>query len=499
MSEILSLEVKNIYKSFPGVKALEAVNFQLKSGEVHALVGENGAGKSTLMKCIFGIEHPDSGQIFIDGVLVVINNSKEALDYGISMIHQELHPIPAMTVAENIWLGRYPVKGMLVDHKKLYQDTEKLLTSLNMDIDARKQVSQLSVSQVQMLEIAKAVSSKAKIIFMDEPTSSLTDNEVIHLFNIIRQLKEFGVSVVYVSHKMEEIKEICDSLTILRDGKYIGSWSTEELPIDQIIAKMVGRQLDNRFPEKKYQAQEQIIMQVRNYISLVPNSFQGINFDLRQGEILGVGGLVGAQRTELIESIFGLRPAQGEIIIYGKVVDIRSPIDAKKSKIALLTEDRRTSGIVSCLSVESNILLASYPKFAKFEQITNQKINENIATEYTAKLNVKTASIKTLIGTLSGGNQQKALIARWLLTEPDILILDEPTRGIDVGAKYEVYQLMYQLAELGKAIIMISSEMPELIGVSDRIMVMSNGFLSGVLTQEEFNQEKIISLATEFL
>ncbi len=499
---VLTLEIKNICKSFPGVQALDNVNFQLRLGEVHALVGENGAGKSTLMKCVFGVESPDSGDILIDGVKMHFHgNTKDGLDNGIAMIHQELNPIPDMTVGENIFLGRYPTKHspFIVDHKKMYQETEELFKSLNMDIDPRKKVSQLSVSQIQMLEIAKAVSSKAKIIFMDEPTSSLTDNEVVHLFKIVKQLTKIGVAVVYVSHKMEEIKEICDRITILRDGKYIGQWDVAELSIDDIIAKMVGRQLDNRFPEKTYKVQDEVIMQVRDFTSSVPSSFKGVNFDLKKGEILGVGGLVGAQRTELMESIFGLRPSTGEITIHGKKVDIKSPIDAKKAKMALLTEERRSSGIVSCLSVETNIMLASYPKFAKFGSITEDHVNEKIAEDYRQKLNVKTATIKTAIGTLSGGNQQKALIARWLLTEPDVLILDEPTRGIDVGAKFEIYQLMYQLAEAGKSIIMISSEMPELIGVSDRVMVMSNGFLSGILNSDEFDQERIMSLATEYL
>ena len=501
MSEVLSLEVKSLHKSFPGVHALKGVNFQLAIAEVHALIGENGAGKSTLMKCLFGIEQPDEGEIFIDGNKVSFKNSKEALDMGIAMIHQELNPIPYRSVAENIWLGRYPTKGLsfIVDHQKMYQDTQKLFDSLNIDLDPKALVYTLSVSQIQMLEIAKAISSNAKIIFMDEPTSSLTDNEVSHLFKMIRNLKNHGVAVVYVSHKMEEIKEICDAVTIMRDGEYIGRWGIEELSIDEIIAKIVGRKLSNRFPNKTYTPQNEIVMKIKDYTSSNEKSFKGVNFDLKKGEILGIGGLVGAQRTELVESIFGLRTAQGTISIHGEEKTINTPLDAKNNKIALLTEERRATGIVSCLSVEHNVLLASYPKLAYNQFFINDKKNRGIAKEYIQKLNVKTSSSSTLIGTLSGGNQQKALIARWLLTDPDILILDEPTRGIDVGSKLEIYELMYQLAMNGKSIIMISSELPELIGISDRIMVMSNGFVSGILEPKDFNQEKIMTLATEFL
>lgn len=501
MKKLYALEVRDLYKSFPGVQALKGIQFQLGVSEVHALVGENGAGKSTLMKCLFGIEQPDSGEIFIDGAKMKFKNSSEALAAGISMIHQELHPIPYRTVAENIWLGRYPTHVLpgLVDQNKMNDDTQKLFESLNISLDPKTLVANLSVSQIQMMEIAKAISYKAKIIFMDEPTSSLTDNEVIQLFKMIRSLKQQGVSIVYVSHKMEEIKEICDAVTIMRDGEYIGRWNIDELSIDEIISKMVGRQLDNRFPEKTYKPQKEPIMHIKDFESDIPNSFKKLSFVLNKGEILGIGGLVGAQRTELMESIFGLRPAKGEIFIKGEKKSINNSIDAINAGMALLTEERRTTGILGCLSIEHNVMIASYPKFSFKGFITNHKKNLEITNNYIEKLNIKTPHAKSLIANLSGGNQQKALIARWLLTDPDILILDEPTRGIDVGAKYEVYNLMYALAAEGKSIIMISSEMPELMGVSDRIMVMSNGFISGIIEKEEFDQEKIMALATEFL
>lgn len=496
-----SLEVKNLHKSFPGVHALKGIQFQLKPAEVHALVGENGAGKSTLMKCLFGIHEPSSGEIFIDGVKVSFKNSREALDNGIAMIHQELNPIPYRTVAENIWLGRYPTKGLpgFVDHKKMNEDTQKLFNTLGINISPTELVATLSVSQIQMMEIAKAISYKAKIIFMDEPTSSLTENEVEHLFKMIHTLREQNVSVVYVSHKMNEIKTICNHVTVLRDGEYVGNWDINELSIEDIIGKMVGRQLSNLFPPKNYTPGTEVILEVKNFTSLVPNSFKDVSFKVKKGEILGIGGLVGAQRTELMESIFGIRPAYGDIFIHGTKRKISNPIDAKNNGLALLTEERRTTGILGCLNLENNTMISSYKKYSYNNFMINDKLNQNITAEYIKKLNVRTPSTKALIQNLSGGNQQKVLIGRWLLTDPEILILDEPTRGIDVGAKYEVYQLMYELAAEGKAVIMISSEMPELIGISDRIMVMSGGRMSGTIEKSEFNQEKIMTLATAHL
>ena len=496
-----TLEVKNLHKSFPGVHALKGIQFQLKPAEVHALVGENGAGKSTMMKCLFGIHEPSSGEIFIDGVKVAFKNSREALDNGIAMIHQELNPIPYRSIAENIWLGRYPTKGLpgMVDHKKMNDDTQKLFNSLGIQLSPTDLVATLSVSQIQMMEIAKAISYKAKIIFMDEPTSSLTENEVEHLFKMIRTLREQNVSVVYVSHKMNEIKTICNSVTVLRDGEYVGNWDINELTIEDIIGKMVGRQLSNLFPPKNYTAGTEEILEVRNFTSRMPNSFVDVSFKVKKGEILGIGGLVGAQRTELIESIFGIRPAHGEIFIHGTKRKIANPIDAKNNGLALLTEERRTTGILGCLNLEANTMICSYQKYSVKNFMVNDKLNHDITANYIKKLKVRTPNTKALIQNLSGGNQQKVLIGRWLLTNPEILILDEPTRGIDVGAKYEVYQLMYELAAEGKAVIMISSEMPELIGISDRIMVMSNGRMSGIVEKPDFNQEKIMTLATAYL
>lgn len=503
MNNEFLLEMKSITKEFPGVKALDGVNLSVRPGTVHALMGENGAGKSTLMKCLFGIYKPDSGEIRIDNEQVELRDSKEALNKGVSMIHQELHPVPHRSVMENIWLGRYPTTGMgpikFVNHKKMYADTKELFRNLNMDLDPKEIMGNLSVSKVQSVEIAKATSYNSKIIVMDEPTSSLTDNEVEQLFNIIEKLKSQGVSIIYISHKMEEILKISDDVTIMRDGKYIGTWRASELTTDLIIAKMVGRDLTSRFPERTNIPRD-VVLKVENLTSPIDKGFNDISFELKKGEILGIGGLVGAQRTELMEAIFGLRAIQsGKIILNGKVVKIKSPADAIKNKIALLTEERRVTGIFPILSILENTSIANLKGYKKPYLLLDDKKRRRDAQASIEKLKVKTPSYKALIKNLSGGNQQKVLIARWLLTNPEILILDEPTRGIDVGAKFEIYSIMADLVKQGKSIIMISSEMPELIGMSDRIMVMCNGKLSGIIDSKDATQEEIMKLATKHM
>jgi methyl-galactoside transport system ATP-binding protein len=496
------LEMNHISKEFPGVKALDDVTLKVRAGSVHALMGENGAGKSTLMKCLFGIYTQDSGEIILNDRKAIINNSKDALDHGISMIHQELHPIPYRSVMENIWLGRFPLKYIgpfpFVDHQKMYQDTRKLFQSMEMNIDPRTVVGSLSVSKVQSMEIAKAVSYNSKVIIMDEPTSSLTENEVAHLFKIIRGLREKGVAVIYISHKIEEILQISDEVTIMRDGKRVGTWPATELTNDLIISRMVGRDLTNRFPERDNIPGE-VVLKVEGLTSPYPKSFRNVSFELHKGEILGIGGLVGAQRTELIEAIFGIRTIEsGSITLKGKRIKIKSPEEAKRYKMALLTEDRRLSGIFSVLSVLENIVIANLTRYIRFF-LLDDKQRKADGEKSVRLLKVKTPSLRTLMKDLSGGNQQKVLFARWLLTEPEILLLDEPTRGIDVGAKYEIYTIIAGLAKEGKSIIMISSEMPELIGMSDRIMVMCEGRLSGFVDGESANQEEIMRLATQFM
>ena len=494
------LEMNNIVKTFPGVTALDGVTLKVRPGTVHALMGENGAGKSTLMKCLFGIYHEDSGEIILDGKREIINTSKQALDLGVSMIHQELHPIRFRPVMENIWLGRFPMKGIAVDRKAMIRMTKELFEKVDLDINPETVAGELSASTLQLVEIARAVSYNSKIIIMDEPTSSLTDNETEPLFKIINQLRSEGRSIIYISHKMEEILRISDEVTIMRDGQYVGTWPASELTTDLIINRMVGRDMTNRFPVRDFpMPPRETVLRVKDLCSPLPKSFQNVSFHLHRGEILGIGGLVGAQRTELVEALFGLRAiASGIGEKEGNPAIVKNVRDAKKLKIALLTEERRATGVFGCLSVLDNTVIASQKNYAN-HGVLNQKKRYQAAYDADKQLNVKTPSLEALMQNLSGGNQQKVLIARWLLTEPDILILDEPTRGIDVGAKYEIYTIMLELVKAGKSIIMISSEMPELLGMSDRVMVMCEGKVSGFLEKDQFDQVEVMRLATQFM
>lgn len=502
MSEIL-LEMKEISKSFPGVQALDRVSLKIKKGSVHALMGENGAGKSTLMKCLFGIYKMDSGEVLLENEHVNIKDTQEALSLGIAMVHQELQSIPERNIAENIFCGRYPMKKRaylkMIDHKKMMEDTEKLLSEINLKLSPKTKLADLSVSQRQSIEIAKAISCGAKIVIMDEPTSSLSEHEVNALFDIIQRLKEKGTSIIYISHKIEEILKISDEVTIMRDGTYVGSWSSSELTTDMIIQKMVGRELTNRYPQRKSKPQGNIL-QVENLSSTDPKSFQNISFELRKGEIFGIGGLVGAQRSELMEGIFGMRAiSSGKIIYKDNVLKIKRPRDAISKGIALLSEDRRARGIFGVLSIFDNVTVASLDHHLILKTILNKKSLNEVVHESIEKMSIKAPSSKSLIQNLSGGNQQKVIISRWLANGPDILILDEPTRGIDVGAKYEIYTIMEDLVSQGKSIIMISSEMSELIGMSDRIMVMCEGKNTGLIDAAMATQENIMTLATKYM
>ncbi len=500
------LEADGISKSFPGVKALDHVTLKVRPGTVHALMGENGAGKSTLMKCIYGIYKPDEGDIKIDGEKVSIANPRNAMDQGISMIHQELHPIRPQTVSENIFLGRIPYQKKLgvkwVDYKKLYSETKAVFDHLGLDIDPKAKVAELSTAYCQLLEIARAVSFGAKIIIMDEPTSSLTETETEILFRIIAQLKAANVAIIYISHKIDEILQISDDITVMRDGQLVGCWPASEMTTDTIVNKMVGREMSNRFPPRIHTPGD-TFLKVENFTSSDPHSFKDVSFEVKRGEIFGIGGLVGSQRSELMEALFGLHSvASGSISIDGKSVHIREPKDAVKNKMAFLTEDRRKTGILGCLSITDNTMVVQQnmnkKAYTNSMGFVDYKKRNEAAQGYVDKLSVKTPTLKTRIQTLSGGNQQKVLLGRWLLTEPDILILDEPTRGIDVGAKYEIYELMEQLAKEGKCVIMISSEMPELMGMSDRIMVMCEGHKSGEISREEVSDEKIMLMASTY-
>jgi len=466
-------------------------------------MGENGAGKSTLMKCLFGIYKKDSGQIIYQGEEINNRDPFEALNRGIAMVHQELLPIEDRSIAENIYVGRYPVKKIgpisVIDHAKLYKDAQNLLDDLDLPFDARSKLGTLTASQMQLVEICKALSANAKIVILDEPTSSLTLKEVDKLFEIIHELTARGCGVIYISHKMEEILQISDEVTIMRDGQYIGTWDAKDLTTDLIIEKEVGRELKNLYPPKVNTPGE-VVFEVKDFCSIHPHSFQHCSFEARDGEILGVAGLVGAQRTELMEAIMGLRETtSGEVYFKGKKMEIKNPGDAIRNGITLLTEDRRGSGIFGVLSVADNVAIASVNDYLMYRVMINHKKINEIVDKSIKELSIKTPSKKTQIQHLSGGNQQKVIISRWLAKDPEVLIMDEPTRGIDVGAKYEIYTIIGQLAKEGKTIIMVSSEMPELMGVCDRIMVMCEGQITGYVEGEDMNQEKIMELSTKFM
>lgn len=496
------LEMHNVVKTFPGVKALDGAQLKLRPGTVHALMGENGAGKSTLMKCMFGIYHMDEGEVIYEGEKVQIKGPLDALNRGIAMVHQELQPIPERSIGENIYVGRYPTKKIgpvtVIDHEKMYEDAAKVLEEVHLNFDPKAKLGSLSVSQMQLVEIAKAVSADCKVLILDEPTSSLTAAEVEALFTIIDELRKKGVSMVYISHKMDEILRISDEVTIMRDGQYIGTWEAKGLTTDFIITKMVGRELSALYPPRENVPGE-VVFRVEDFTSINPKSFRHVNFELRKGEILGVAGLVGAQRTELMEGLFGLRShTAGRITYNGKELVITQPKDAINNGIAMLTEDRRATGILGVLSIADNVSIASLNQYLIGGVMLDDAKIENLVKENVAKLSIKTPSSKTQIQSLSGGNQQKVLISRWLANDPDIFIMDEPTRGIDVGAKYEIYCIIAEMAKQGKSIIMISSEMAELIGMSDRIMVMCDGRVTGFVEGDDVNQESIMALATQF-
>lgn len=489
----------DVSKSFPGVKALDNVNLRVRPHSVHALMGENGAGKSTLLKCLFGIYEKDQGKIFFKGQEINFSSSKQALENGVSMVHQELNLVLQRTVMDNMWLGRYPTKGWFIDHGKMYDDTKRIFDELDIDIDPKVKVATLSVSQMQMIEIAKAFSYDAKIVIMDEPTSSLTEKEVNHLFKIINKLKDKGCGIVYISHKMEEIFQLCDEITILRDGQWVATRPLKGMTMDQIIGMMVGRELTQRFPEKTNQPQE-VILEIEHLTAKNQPSIQDVTFNLHKGEILGIAGLVGAKRTDIVETLFGIRDrSQGSIKLHGKEVANHNAHEAIRNGFALVTEERRSTGIYSRLDIAFNSLIANMDSYKGSMGLLSDNKMKSDTQWVIDSMRVKTPTQQTQIGSLSGGNQQKVIIGRWLLTQPEILMLDEPTRGIDVGAKFEIYQLILELAKKEKGIIIISSEMPELLGITDRIMVMSNGRVAGIVNTKETDQSEILRLASLYL
>lgn len=493
--ENVVLEAKNITKQFPGVLALSNVNFRLVKGKVHALMGENGAGKSTLMKIIAGIYQADEGEIYLHGEKVTFNTPKQALDHGISMIHQELSPILDMTIAENLFLGKEFCKGKMVDYKKMNLEASLLMERVGVDLSPTMLMKNLSVSQMQMVEIAKALSYNAEIIIMDEPSATITEREIANLFDIIRSLKEDGRCVVYITHKMDEVFRIADEITVFRDGHYIGTYDADEIDENQLVVKMVDRELAEIYPEKHNKIGEEVFRVERLSQKGV---FENISFSLRRGEILGFSGLMGSGRTEVMNAIFGItQPTSGEIYVHGEKVDKPSPRKIISKGVGYVTEDRKGNGLVLPMSVYDNTVLPSLSNLSNKMGWIDKKKAVHAAEEYREKLNIKTPSLQQLVAQLSGGNQQKIVLAKWLLQNPDILIFDEPTRGIDVGAKTEIYKLIVQLAEQGKAIIVISSEMPEILGVSDRVVVFYEGRKTGELEREEATQERIMLLAAD--
>ncbi len=451
-SQVL-LTMTNVCKSFPGVKALDNANLTVRSHSVHALMGENGAGKSTLLKCLFGIYAKDEGEILFLGEPVNFKTSKEALENGISMVHQELNLVRQTSVMDNLWLGRYPLKGPFVDHAKMYRDTKAIFDELDIDVDPKEKVAKLSVSQMQMIEIAKAFSYNAKIVIMDEPTSSLSEKEVEHLFKIIDKLKQRGCGIIYISHKMDEIFKICDEITILRDGKWINTVNVKESTMEQIVGMMVGRELTQRFPEKTNVPKE-VILQVENLTAKNQPSIQDVSFELRKGEILGIAGLVGAKRTDIVEAIFGVRELiEGTIKLHGKTVKNHTALEAINNGFALVTEERRSTGIYSNLSIEFNSLISNMKSYLTPWKLLSTKKMKSDTQWVIDSMNVKTPSHRTTIGSLSGGNQQKVIIGRWLLTQPEILMLDEPTRGIDIGQNLKFTNLFKNSLKKIKALL----------------------------------------------
>lgn len=500
MEQDILLQMVGISKSFPGVKALDNVSLNVHGGTVHALMGENGAGKSTLMKCLFGIYGKDSGHIYLEGKEIDFKSSREALDNGVAMVHQELNQALKRSVMDNIWLGRYPtvMGGLAVNEKKMYEDTMAVFEELGINVDPHRIMSTMPVSQRQMVEIAKAVSYNSKVIVFDEPTSSLTEEEVEHLFKIINMLRDRGVGIIYISHKMAEIKRISDYITIMRDGQWIATERAADLEMNDIIRLMVGRELTNQFPPKT-NVPGDVYLKVDGLTGMY-NQLRDVSFYARRGEILGLAGLDSSGRTETLESIFGIRTRkEGIISLNDQPCFNRSAGESIKNGFALLTEERRATGIFGVLDIKANTVISSLKRHLRFGLCLSEKTQREDTQYYIDAMHTKTPSQETKIRSLSGGNQQKVIIGRWLLTEPEVLLLDEPTRGIDVGAKYEIYQLILDLANKGKTVIMVSSEMPELLGVCDRIVVMSGGRVAGEVDARNTTQEEIMTLAAKYV
>lgn len=497
MGDVL-LSMEGIDKSFPGVRALDQAKFELRSGEVHALIGENGAGKSTLMKVLAGVYARDGGRILYDGREVEIPNPRAAQDLGISMIHQELNLMPHLSLAQNVFIGREPRQsiGFMLDEGQINAKTQALFDSMHLKLNPRTRVAELSVAKQQMVEIAKALSFNSKVLIMDEPTAALTDAEIAELFRIIRQLRHQGVGIVYISHRLEELKQISDRITVMRDGRYVGTEDAASIPIERIISMMVGRTIYESAPEVPEESDKEVLLEARNLNQ--GNTIRDVSFQLKKGEILGFAGLMGAGRTEVARAVFGADPLDsGEVYVRGKKVAIKHPRDAVGHGIGYLSEDRKRYGLALGMDVEANIVLAAFHKFLDLFGVVNNSRMQTTGNQYVEALSIKTPSLRQKVRNLSGGNQQKVVIGKWLTADTDVLIFDEPTRGIDVGAKSEIYHLLNELAQQGKGIIMISSELPEILRMSHRIIVMCEGRITGELSAAEATQERIMSYATQ--
>ncbi|RKF20077.1 sugar ABC transporter ATP-binding protein [Alginatibacterium sediminis] len=489
------LTMQGIYKSFTGVQALSDVSMTLRKGEVHALMGENGAGKSTLMKVLIGVHQADSGTIIYKNKPINFDSVLDAQRQGISMIFQELNLIPHLSVAENIFFAREPLKHGIINSKKMEHDAAQLLSIFDIDVKPSDIINTLSVAKQQMVEIAKALSFDVEVLIMDEPTSALTEREIEKLFALVDKLRAKGLAIVYISHRMDELKRICDHITIFRDGAYVSDHVFSDISMDEIISKMVGRSLDNHFPKRSCKPTEELVMSVMN--AYRNGVFAPLNFDLLKGEILAVTGLVGAKRTELARALFGAdKLDEGDIFIHGKQIHIRNPKDAIKAGLAYLSEDRKLNGIAVKMSIKENMTMPSMDKVSNRWGLISAP-QEQVASEtFINKMDIKTPTIEQLVNNLSGGNQQKVVIGKWLFRDARVMIFDEPTRGIDVGAKYAIYQLLDELAAQGVGVIMISSELPEVLGMSDRVIVMKEGKMTGMLATKDTNQEEIMQYAT---
>ena len=487
------LKMTNIVKEFPGVKALDGVNIELHEGKVMALMGENGAGKSTLMKILSGVYKKDGGEIFYQGKKEDIKGPKDATKKGIAIIHQELNLVNDLSIGENIFLGREPKKGFKIDFNKLHSDSEVLLKRLNIDKSSRELVKNLSIGEKQMIEIAKALMVDAKVIIMDEPTAALTQSETEVLFEVVNSLRKKGVSIVYISHRMEEIFELCDRITILRDGTYIDTKRIADIDMNDIVKMMIGREIGERYPLRDAKIGD-VAFEVKNLNC--PGSFENVSFDVRAGEVLGVSGLMGAGRTEIMQAIFGNMPhVTGQIFLDGKEIKNKNPQQAIENGIGFITEDRKVEGLMLEESIMKNISLANLGKISK-NGVINKKKEQELVNQGIEELKIRCFGPQHECDNLSGGNQQKVVFAKWIYTNPKVLILDEPTRGVDIGAKKEIYNIINELAAKGVAIIMVSSELPEVLGMSDRVMVVREGEVRGILNKEEANQESIMTLAT---